>query len=126
MSDYSYDYSVLVVAEPDFVPTVKDKMQYFSKLNAWLSRRTGDSNLRGVSVSGRYGVDMTGDVIEVDDKNKTAFIKSLDDHLMQFNEFVIIANYENDAFVTALTNRLTELSKPFTIYGYETRKNETP
>jgi hypothetical protein len=126
MSDYSYDYSVLVVAEPDFVPTVKDKMQYFSKLTAWLTRRTGDSNLRGVSVTGRYGVDMGGDVIEVDDKNKTAFIKSLDDHLMQFNEFVIIANYENDAFVTVLTNRLTELSKPFTIYGYETRKNETP
>lgn len=123
MSEFSYDYSVLVIAEPDFLPASLDSQGYFNKLNHFLERRSGDSNLRLVTVSGRYGVPFEN-VIEVDDKNKTAFVKSLDDHLNQFNEIVIIANFEKDMFVDALTNRLAELSKSFTIYGYETRGHE--
>jgi hypothetical protein len=127
MSDFSYDYSVLVVAEPDFVPSVKDEPTYFAKLGAWLEKRSNDSNLRTVSVTGRFGVNTNiSSNIEVDDKNKTSFLKSLDDHLNQFDEIVIIANFEKDMFIDALTNRLTELSKPFTIYGYETRGHEKP
>lgn len=123
MSDFSYDHSVLVIAEPDFVRTVDDIDKYFEKLNAFLTIRAQDSNLRTVTVSGRYTTPIET-IIDVDDKNKTAFIKSLDDHLNQFNEIVIIANFEKDMFVDALTNRLTELSKSFTIYGYETRSYE--
>lgn len=123
MSDFSYDHSVLVIAEPDFVRTVDDIDKYFGKLNAFLTIRAQESNLRTVTVSGRYSVPIET-IIDVDDKNKTAFIKSLDDHLNQFNEIVIIANFEKDMFVDALTNRLTELSKSFTIYGYETRSYE--
>lgn len=125
MSEYSYDYSVLVVVEPDFVHTAHDQETYFAKLNNFLSKRSGDSNLRVVSVSGRYGVSFDN-LIEVDDRNKTSFLRSLDDHLNQFNEIVIIANFEKEQFIDALTIRLNELSKAVTIYGYETHKHEKP
>jgi restriction endonuclease len=125
MSDYSYDYSVLIVAEPDFGPASKDPHEYLSKLNNFLTKRAVDSNLRVVTVGGRYGVPAEN-VLDIDDKNKTAFVKSLDDHLNQFNEVVIIANFEKDPFLDALGIRLAELSKSFTIYGYETEGNEKP
>lgn len=123
MSEYSYDYSVLVVAEPDFVYTANDQETYFAKLNNFLIKRSGDSNLRVVTVSGRYGLNFDN-IIEVDDRNKTSFLRSLDDHLNQFNEIVILANFEKEMFIDALTNRLNELSKAVTIYGYEIQRHE--
>jgi len=123
MSDFSYDYSVLVICEPDFIYNVDDSEGYLNKMNGFLSTRAGDSNLRLVTVSGRYGVPIEN-VIDVDDKNKTAFVKSLDDHLNQFDEVIIIANFEKDPYVDALGNRVGELSKTFTIYGYGTREHE--
>ncbi|QYN80120.1 hypothetical protein PQD71_gp206 [Kosakonia phage Kc263] len=123
MSDFSYDYSVLVICEPDFLHTVIDKDAYVAKLNGFLTKRAGESNLRIISVSGRYGIPFDS-LIDVDDRNKTAFIKSLDDHLNQFDEMVVIANFENDPYVSALGNCAGELSKTFTIYGYGTLSNE--
>lgn len=123
MTDFSYDYSVLVLCEPDFVHQVGDKEAYINKLNNFLLKRAGESNLRMVSVTGKYGLE-TETNIEVDDKNKTAFVKSLDDHLNQFDEVVIIANFENDPYIVALGNCVGELSKTLTIYGYGTRSNE--
>ncbi|KAB3419109.1 hypothetical protein F9Z84_06270 [Escherichia coli] len=123
MTDFSYDYSVLVICEPDFLHTVNDKDLYFSKLNNFLTKRAGESKLRMMSVSGRYGIP-TENLISVDDRNKTAFIKSLDDHLNQFDEVVVIANFENEPFVCALGVSAGELSKTFTIYGYGIRSNE--
>lgn len=123
MSEFSYDYSVLVIAEPDFTHTANDQETYFNKLTKFLTVRSGDSNLRIVTVSGRYGLSFDN-VIDIDDRNKTSFLKSLDDHLNQFNEIVILANYEKEMFIDALTNRLNELSKAVTIYGYGTQRHE--
>lgn len=123
MTDFSYDYSVLVLCEPEFLHRVDNKEAYLSKLNSFLLKRAGESNLRMVSVDGRYGMPAET-AINVDDKNKTAFVKSLDDHLNQFDEVVIIANFENDPYIVALSNCVGELSKTLTIYGYGTRSNE--
>ncbi|EBY9763900.1 hypothetical protein D5W64_12375 [Salmonella enterica subsp. enterica serovar Saintpaul] len=118
MSDFSYDYSVLVIAEADFLKKGVDCDGYISKLMAYLEKRSGDSELRVMSVTGNYGLAMDKR-IEVDDRNKTAFVKSLDDHLLQFNEVVFITNYEKDSYIDALSNRLSELSKTLTVYSYK-------
>lgn len=124
MSDFSYDYSVLLISESDFGRTCKDTVVYMEKLNKYLDSRASDSNLRKVTVTGRFNVAGIENIIEVDDRNKTSFIKSLDDHLNQFNEVVIITNFEKDVYLEALTSRLAELSKSFTVYGYEKRGYE--
>lgn len=123
MTDFSYDYSVLVICEPDFNFTVDDSAAYINKMMGFLTKRADDSNLRVVSVSGKYGIS-ADNILDVDDKNKTGFVKSLDDHLNEFDEVVIITNFEKEAFIDALSNRVSELSKVFTIYGYGTRSNE--
>lgn len=118
MSDFSYDYSVLIVAEPDFMHKGKDTDAYMEKLNKFLTKRAGDSKFRPVTVTGNYGLSLET-VIEVDDRNKTSFGKSLEDHLVQFDDIVIITNFEKDPFIDVLSARAAELSKPFTIYSYE-------
>ena len=115
---FSYDYSVLVLAEPDFQHKGKDCSAYVEKLKTLLEKRGDGQKLRVMSITGRYSVDGF-DSFEVDDKNKTAFVKSIDDKLESFNDIVIITNYEKDPYIDALTNRAGELSIPFTIYGYE-------
>lgn len=119
MTDFSYDYSVLVIAEPDFLNKGKDCEEYKNKLMGFLEKRSGESSLRVMSITGNFGLPMDNQ-IDVDDRNKTSFIKSLDDHLIQFNEIVIITNYEKDAYIVALSAAAAELSKTLTIYGYET------
>lgn len=120
MTDFSYDYSVLVVVEPEFLAKSKDADAYVEKLNKFLTTRAGDSRFRNVSVTGNYGIPGC-EHLEVDDRNKTSFIKSLDDHLTQFDEIVVITNFEKEPYIDALSNRVGELSKSLTIYGYETR-----
>lgn len=120
MPDFSYDYSVLVICERDFSQRGKDCDSYITKLNGFLTTRAGESTYRPVTVSGNYGLPFET-IIDVDDRNKTSFIRSLDDSLQQFDEIVIITNFENDPYIEALSNRAAELSKTFTIYGYETR-----
>lgn len=117
MTDFSYDYSVLIIAEPDFLNKGKDCEAYREKLMNFLEQRSGESSLRVISVTGSYGLPMETQ-IEVDDRNKTSFVKSLDDHLLQFNEIVIITNFDKDSYIEALSNRAAELSKTLTIYGY--------
>jgi hypothetical protein len=124
MSDFSYDYSVLIIGESDFLRYCNDVDVYMGKLDKYLLTRAGDSNLRKVSVTGKFNIPGIEINLEVDDRNKTAFIKSLDDHLNQFNEVVIITNFERDYYLEALTSRLDELSKSFTVYGYETKGHE--
>lgn len=124
MTDFSYDYSVLVVCEPDFLNKGKDCEAYFAKLSKFLEKRSGDSSLRIISITGNYGVP-ADNIIEVDDKNKTSFVRSLDDHLIQFDEIVFITNFEKDPYIDSLSVRAAELSKTSTIYGYE-KCNEKP
>ncbi|AEV89704.1 hypothetical protein OBP_267 [Pseudomonas phage OBP] len=118
MSDFSYDYSVLVVAEPDFLNKGKDIEAYMDKLNKFLTKRAGESTFRPVTVSGNYGLNLAVK-IEVDDRNKTAFSKSIADHLIQFDDIVLITNFEKDPYLDVLTGLASELSKPVTIYNYE-------
>lgn len=120
---YKYDYAVLVISEPDFVHSCKDRTTYMQRLNKFLNQRAEDSELKVSSVSGKYGLEEFTE-IEVDDKNKTAFMKSLVDHLNQFDEIVVIANFENDPFIEALNIRAGELSKTLTIYSYEKAQHE--
>lgn len=116
-----YDYSVLVVAEPEFHHTVDDEPLYRERLEAFLTKRAGGTPLRIVTVDGKFG--FAGfEAMPTDDRNKTAFIKTVEDYLTQLNEIVIVTNFENHPFFDALNTRATEASKTVSVYGYKKRK----
>lgn len=117
---YNYSYSVLILAEKDFKEKGRDTEAYLEKLTSFLNKRAGETSLKLATVEGKYNVGCL-DAIPVDDRNKTAFIKSLEDYLPQFDEIVIITNFEGDIFINAVTNKASELSKSFTVYGFETK-----
>lgn len=116
-----YDYSVLVVVEPEFQHTVKDMEAYRATLQKFLGQRAGETPLRVVTVEGKFG--FAGfEAMPTDDRNKTAFVKTVDDYLTQLNEIVIVTNFENHPYFDALNTRATEASKTVSVYGYEKRK----
>ncbi len=115
-----HDYSVLVLVEPDFKFKAKDIDTYLTKLNSFLLKRAGDINLRVVTVEGKYGIPGV-EVMPTDNRNKTAFIKAIEDYLGQLNEIVVIANYSKEAYLDAVSLKASEASKTFTVYGYETK-----
>ena len=115
-----HDYSVLVLVEPDFKFKAKDIDTYLTKLNSFMLKRAGDINLRVVTVEGKYGIPGV-EVMPTDNRNKTAFIKAIEDYLGQLNEIVVIANYSKEAYLDAVSLKASEASKTFTVYGYETK-----
>lgn len=119
-----YDYSVLVIAEPDFAHKAVDQETYIERLKGVLKERAGEHKLRIVTVEGKYGIP-SFEAQATDDKNKTAFVKSIEDYLSQINEVVIIANFTAEPFISAVSTRVGEAQKRTTVYGYKTR-NEKP
>lgn len=114
-SSMFYDYSVLVIAEPEFRDG--DRTAYTDKLVKFLKERAGDATLRIVTVDGKY----TFPGFEArpsDDRNKTAFVKGVEDYLTQLNEIVVIAKYENNTFFDALNTRASEAGTTVSFYGY--------
>lgn len=116
-----FTYEVLVIADDGFTINCKDLAKYSAKLQEFLAIRAGDLKLTTTSVNGKFNYPAEK-LIEVNDKNKTNFIKSINEVIEQFHEVVVLTNYPNDPYISALTNRLQEVSIQFTIYGYETNK----
>lgn len=110
-----YDYSVLVIAEPDFLSKITDG--YKDKLVKFLKDRAGDATLRIVTVDGKFNFPGF-EAKPSDDRNKTGFVKAVEDYLTQLNEIVIIANYEAHPFFEALNTRASEAGTTVSVYGY--------
>ncbi|QDH47212.1 hypothetical protein PQC07_gp051 [Aeromonas phage D3] len=112
-----YDYSVLVVVEPEFESKVKDIEAYRNNLVKHLTKRAGGTPLRIVTPKGKFGF-VGFEEMESDDRNKTAFVRSVEDYLTQLNEIVVVANYQQHPFFDALSNSATGASKTVSFYGY--------
>lgn len=110
-----YDYSVLVIAEPEF--RNGDNKSYLDKLVAFLKDRAGESALRVITVEGKYNCPGF-EARPSDDRNKTAFVKGVEDYLTQLNEIVVITKYENDAYLDSLNTRASEAGTTVSFYGY--------
>lgn len=114
-----YDYSVLVIADPEFQRTCSNQAFFVERLKTVLQQRAGGTQLRMVTVEGKYafpGLEKQ----PTDDRTKTAFVKSMDDYLTQLNEVIIVTNFSADAFIAAVTTRLSEARISTTSYGYMT------
>lgn len=115
-----YDYSVLIIAEPDFAFKAKDVEGYLARLQKFLQKRAGENALRMVTVAGKYAFPGLPQQ-DADDRNKTAFVKSIEDYLPQLNLIVFLTNWEADPYIEAVNLKATEAEKSTTVYNYETK-----
>lgn len=114
-------HSVLVTSDTGFKAAVKDFQKYIEKLNDFLIKKNEEKDIQLSSVKGKYCFDDTLALIDIDDKNKTSFVKSIGDYLNKFDEVVIITNYFHEPFLESLRTQLKEENKATTVFSYEVR-----
>lgn len=109
----------LVITDGIFGNQCDDAAAYVVRLKEVMARnKHRDVSL--VSVCGSRGIcdiDPTVTEIELDTKNKTQFIQSLENNVGLFDEILII-KLADDMFLTGARQAATELNKPLFTYGY--------
>lgn len=118
-------HSVLVVADANFQNEIEDFPAYQKKLVEFLTNKTTNVELEVLSVKGRFCFDGELPAIDIDDKNKTSFVKSISDYLSKIDEVIVITNYLHEPYLESLRNQLNEESVPTSVFSYPVReKNE--
>jgi len=112
----------LVITDGVFGNHCDDATAYVTRLKEKLATNVSRS-VSLVSVSGNRGIcdtDSTITSLDLDTKNKTQFVQSLENNVHLFDEILIIRHVD-DVFLSGVRVAATELNKPFFMYGY-TRK----
>lgn len=117
------EYRILIVSDSGFEQHVKDEHKSRKKLYDFLERKNEGRVIELMTCSGKYSFGDGIRELKVNDKNKTSFVRSLEYYLNRIDEAVIITNYENENFLSALRNKLTELYITTSIFGYEVKQN---
>jgi len=109
----------LVITDGIFGNQCDDATAYVARLKEAMAKsKCRDVSL--VSVCGNRGIcdiDPTVTEIELDTKNKTQFIQSLENNVGLFDEILII-RLADDMFLNGARQAATELNKPLFTYGY--------
>lgn len=117
--------NILIIADYEFKNDNVDKEKYIPKLYEVINKKHSNKNIILKTVTGRYtlGLDLNLKLIEVDDRNKTSFVKSLNDSIDKIDEVIMITNFPKEPFLETLQNQLNENGIGMSIYGYETKSN---
>lgn len=113
---------VLIISDSNFHHTVKDPETYQRKLIEFLNNKTVNSNVEVCSVKGKYCYSEEYPLIDIDDKNKSSFVKTVGDYLNKVDEVVIITNYLHEPYLEPLRNQLNEENKPTSVFSYEVKE----
>lgn len=116
--------AVLVLADSNFMNLCKDPMEYLGRLKQALAKRAERLaiNISIFTASGKYGlgrIDESIPVIDIDDKNKTAFGQTLENASILFEELVVITNVPDDPYISMVREMAHNTSKIMTQYKYE-------
>lgn len=117
-------HTVLIVADANFQNDILNYEDYQKKLIQFLDNKNPNSELELYSVKGRYCFDAKDNLIEIDDKNKTSFVRSITDYLSKIDEVILITNYIHEPYLESLKNQLNEQSKPASVFSYQVRTKD--
>ena len=115
---------VLIISDTDFRKNVKEPEVYQRKLIEFLNNKVENASVELCSVRGKYCFDSSYQQIEIDDKNKSSFVKTVGDYLNKVDEVIIITNYLHEPYLEPLRNQLKEENKPTTVFTYEVREKD--
>ena len=115
---------VLIISDTNFHTTVKDPEVYQKKLVEFLSNKAENTQIELCSVNGKYCFDKTYGLFDIDDKNKSSFVKTVSDYLSKVDEIIVITNYLHEPYLEPLRNQLKEENKPTTVFNYEVKEKD--
>lgn len=116
--------SMLVIADSNFINLCKNPDEYMTRLKEALKKRR-EQGVDLYTVSGRYGlgnVDKDLVTIDVQDKNKTIFMQTLENNAPFFDELLILSVAPEDNYINAAREVMTQLNKSFTHYRYDRKQ----
>lgn len=74
------------------------------------------------TVPGKYGISNLSNEIpalpDIQDKNKTVFMQTLENSNLMFDEMIIVSIAEEDNYIKGAQEVMTSLNKSFTHYRY--------
>lgn len=115
---------VLIISDTDFRRTVKEPEVYQRKLIEFLNNKIENAQVELCCVKGKYCFDSSYPQMEIDDKNKSSFVKTVGDYLNKVDEVIVITNYLHEPYLEPLRNQLKEENKPTTVFTYEVREKD--
>ena len=114
--------SILVIADSNFINLCQDPEQYLDKLKTVVGSRKEEGVVL-YTVPGKYGIhNLDKNVAElpnVQDKNKTVFMQTLENSNLMFDELLIVSIAEEDNYINGAKEVMTSLNKSFTHYRYQ-------
>ncbi|UPT53958.1 hypothetical protein [Vibrio phage phiKT1019] len=113
--------NILVICDSGFGNLCKDALDYVSRLKGMVGERT-NNDFQLHTVSGKYGLsDLDSDmkVLEIEDRNKTSFVQTIENMVELTNELIIISVVDHDAHIEALAAALSERCITIRRYKYE-------
>lgn len=120
MSDV--ELTVLVVSDSNFKNLCDNPLDYVNKLYQILNKRYSVP-IKIITVSGKYGlsaIDQNIETLEVEDRNKTLFTQTVENHASLFDELQIVSlNTITDPFIEGVAETLSNLQKNITRYSYK-------
>ncbi|AUR81077.1 hypothetical protein FDJ25_gp198 [Vibrio phage Aphrodite1] len=113
--------NILIICDSGFDKLCSNPEDYVSRLKQVVTGRTGtDCELN--TVSGKYGlgnIDAEINVLEIEDRNKTSFVQTIENLADRTNELIIISIMDHDAHIEALASALSERCITIRRYKYE-------
>ena len=115
--------TVLVICDSNFANLCVGPDEYVVRLREVIRKRVG-GEVNIVTVSGRYGlsnVEAELPTIDVEDRNKTLFIQTVENHAPAFDELQIVSITDTDPFIEGVAESMSGLHKNITRYKYNRR-----
>lgn len=116
------ELTILIVSDSNFKNLCDDPTSYVEKLYGILNNRY-KVPIKIITVSGRYGlsaIDSNIETLDVEDRNKTLFTQTIENHAAVFDELQIISlSNIVDPFIEGVADAMSALQKNITRYSYK-------
>ncbi|BAW98412.1 phage protein [Vibrio phage pTD1] len=113
--------NILVICDSGFGNLCSTPLSYIERLKTIIGERTNNDYALH-TVSGKYGLgdlDESITVMEIEDRNKTSFVQTIENMAHLTSELIIISIVDHDPHIEALASALSERCITIRRYKYQ-------
>lgn len=116
--------TVMVISDSNFHNLCDQPDEYVAKLQKVIKSRLGE-NTKITTIAGRYGLTKTVnefDTFDIEDRNKTLFVQTIENNVNYFDELVIVSLTDKDPFIEGVADCMLTHHKNIVRYAYKRRE----